>query len=87
MLGRSAVAAASSPASVPAARSGAIPLAKLSLSVATDVGKRLRYAAVDHNVSESVLVEVALRELFARGEDEIGAALRQHGASRWRKSA
>jgi hypothetical protein len=62
-------------------------LAKLSLSVSADVGKRLRYGAVDYDVSESALVEVALRELFAQGEEAVGIALRKHGASKRRKIA
>jgi len=62
-------------------------LAKLSLSVSGDVGKQLRYGAVDHDVSESAIVEVALRELFARGEEAVSTALREHGASKRRKIA
>jgi len=55
--------------------------------VAGDVGKQLLYRAVDHDVSESAIVEVALRELFAQGEKAVGAALRKHGASKRRKIA
>jgi hypothetical protein len=67
--------------------SGMDGLAKLSLSVAADVGKQLRYGAVDHDVSESAIVEVALRELFVQGEEAVSLALRKHGASKRRKTA
>lgn len=67
--------------------SGADALAKLSLSVSADIGKELRYKAVDHDVSESAIVEVALRELFAQGEEAVGIVLRKHGASKRRKIA
>ncbi len=67
--------------------SATVSLAKLSLSVSGDVGKKLRYGAVDHDVSESAIVDVALRELFAQGEEAVGAALRKHGASKRRKIA
>ncbi len=79
-----AVAASTASSRLPAATAS---LAKLSLSVAGDVGKQLRYGAVDHDVSESAIVEVALRELFAQGEEAVGAALRKHGASKRRKIA
>lgn len=62
-------------------------LAKLSLSVSGDVGKQLRYGAVDHDVSESAIVEVALRELFVQGKEAVNIALRKHGASKRRKIA
>jgi len=79
-----AVAASASNARVPV---GPGSLAKLSLSVSSGVGKQLRYGAVDHDVSESAIVEVALRELFSQGEEAVGAALRKHGASKRRKIA
>ncbi len=80
---KSAVAASTAHSRLPAAAS----LAKLSLSVAGNVGKQLRYGAVDHDVSESAIVEVALRELFAQGEEAVSTALRKHGASKRRKIA
>ena len=66
---------------------GTLRLAKLSVSVAADIGKALRYAAVDYDVSESAIVEVALRELLARNEIAVAEALRVRGASRRRKLA
>lgn len=74
-------------ASAAAAAEGALRLAKLSVSVAADIGKALRYAAVDFDVSESAIVEVALRELLARNETSVAEALRIRGASRRRKMA
>jgi len=74
----SAPAAAASPAGRP-------QLDKLSLSVAGDIGTRLRYAALDHKVSESGLVEVALRELLDRDKQDVGVILKRHGASRRRR--
>ena len=65
----------------------ALRLAKLSVSVAGDIGKALRYAAVDHDVSESAIVEVALRELLERNANAVSDALRQRGASKRRKLA
>ena len=76
-----------SAASAAAAAEGALRLAKLSVSVAADIGKALRYAAVDYDVSESAIVEVALRELLARNESAVAEALRMRGASRRRKLA
>lgn len=89
---KSAVAASSaaslvSSRSKPARFPSADGLAKLSLSVSADIGKQLRYGAVDHDVSESAIVEVALRELFVQGEETVGVALRKHGASKRRKIA
>ena len=80
---KNAVAASTAHSRVPAAAG----LAKLSLSVSADLGKQLRYGAVDHDVSESAIVEVALRELFGQGEEAVGTALRKHGDSKRRKIA
>jgi len=66
---------------------GPVRLAKLSVSVAADIGKALRYAAVDHDVSESAIVEVALRELLDRNEGAVADVLRHHGAAKRRKLA
>ncbi len=50
--------------------------AKLSLSVAVDLARSLRIAAVvEHNVSESALVEVALRRFLALPATEQARAL------------
>ena len=57
--------------------------AKLSLSVAADLARSLRIAAVvDHNVSESALVEVALRRFLALPAAEQTRALAGIGRRR-----
>ena len=59
--------------------------AKLSLSVEANVAQALRVAAVvEHRVSESVVVEVALKRFFALPQAEQAAAL--DGFGRRRKS-
>jgi hypothetical protein len=56
--------------------------AKLSINVSGDISERLRYLAHGQRLSESSIVEVALRSLFGRGDDaELGSLLRQQGAS------
>ncbi len=57
--------------------------AKLSLSVESDLAQALRVAAVvDHRVSESVVVEVALRRFFALPREEQAGALAGFGRRR-----
>jgi hypothetical protein len=57
--------------------------AKLSLSVAADLARSLRIAAVvDHNVSESALVEVAIRRFLALPASEQTRALAGIGRRR-----
>ncbi|MBC5826973.1 MAG: hypothetical protein GIW99_04750 [Candidatus Eremiobacteraeota bacterium] len=55
---------------------------KLSITVPADVGRRLRRLAFEQRLSESSVVEVALRNLFARGDDSLlGVLLRDNGAA------
>lgn len=57
--------------------------AKLSLSVSAEIAKKLRVAAVvEHEVSASALVEVALRRFFALPVAEQASALRGMGRRR-----
>ncbi|MDQ2818662.1 MAG: hypothetical protein M3T49_10790 [Candidatus Eremiobacteraeota bacterium] len=59
---------------------------KLSITVPGDVGRRLRRLAFEQRLSESSVVEVALRNLFARGDDSLlGTLLRDNGATLRRK--
>lgn len=58
------------------------PQVKLSVNVPADQGERLRTLAFEQRVSESSIVQVALRLLFGRGDDSvIGPLLREHGAT------
>jgi len=43
---------------------------KLSLNVSPETGRRLRRLAFEQRLSESSIVETALRLFFARGDDE-----------------
>jgi len=56
--------------------------AKLSINVSGDVSEHLRNLAYKHRLSESSIVEVALKGLFGHGDDaHIGTLLRQQGAT------
>lgn len=56
--------------------------AKLSINVSTVVSERLRDLAYRHRLSESSIVEVALKNLFGSDDDsQLGALLRQRGAT------
>jgi len=62
------------------------PQVKLSVNVPADQGERLRTLAFEQRVSESSIVQVALRLLFGRGDDAVvGPLLREHGATLRRK--
>ena len=55
---------------------------KLSVNVSSDVGQRLRRIAFDERLSESSIVQIALKLMFAQTTDEtIGPFLREQGAS------
>ena len=59
---------------------------KLSLNVSPEIGQRLRHLAFEQRVSESSIVEIALRLFFQRGPDQaLGEMLREQGASLRRK--
>ncbi len=85
----------SSSALKPAARepeappSGRRPLAisTVSHTLDTAVAERLRYVAFHERVSESAVIEYALREFFKTGEDgALGRRLRESGAALRRRS-
>jgi predicted transcriptional regulator len=55
---------------------------KLSVNVSSDVGHRLRDIAYTERLSESSIVQIALKQMFERTTDaEIGEFLREQGAS------
>jgi hypothetical protein len=60
---------------------------KFSLNVDREIGFRLRRLAFEERLSESSIVEIALRFFFARGSDaDLVAILRDQGATLRRKS-
>jgi hypothetical protein len=78
LLADHAVAAVTTPPGPPAKNPPPQParFAKLSLSIAADLARSLRITAVvEHNVSESGLVEVALRRFLALPATEQSRAL------------
>lgn len=64
------------------------PIGKLSANVDVDLYERLRELAHVLRVSESSIVDVALRRFFAVGGDEaLGAILHEAGATLRRKQS
>jgi hypothetical protein len=60
---------------------------KFSVNLASDIGGELKRIAFEHRVSESSVIEIALRQLFRRvSPDRLGAFLRQNGACLRRRS-
>lgn len=60
---------------------------KFSVNLHQEIGNRLKEAAFQLRLSESSIVEVALKELFSRiSPDLLEAFLRQNGASLRRKT-
>jgi predicted transcriptional regulator len=58
------------------------PQAKLSINVPEALGDRLRTFAFAHRLSGSSIIQVALEEFFARGDDiALAILLRESGAS------
>ena len=54
---------------------------RFTVNIAEDVGAELRNLAFAHRVSESSIVEIALRQLFKSVQpDALGSFLRDHGA-------
>ncbi len=54
---------------------------RFTVNLSEEVGAELRKIAYEHRVSESSIVEIALRQLFKRVQpDALGVFLRQHGA-------
>ncbi len=67
-------------------RSREIKADKHSITVPGDIGQRLRLLAFEQRLSESSIVEIALRGLFDRGDDAfLGRILRENGATLRRK--
>jgi hypothetical protein len=67
-------------AQVPA-RGGAANAVKFSVNISSDVGLELKRIAFDNRVSESSVIEIALRQLFGRvSKERLGMFLRQNGA-------
>lgn len=60
---------------------------RFTVNIAQDVGDQLKEIAFENRVSESSIIEVALRQLFRRvGTGQLGAFLRQNGACLRRRS-
>lgn len=60
---------------------------KFSVNLSADVGSELKRSAFEHRVSESSVIEVALRQLFRRvSAERLGPFLRQNGACLRRRS-
>lgn len=61
---------------------------RFTVNIAEDVAAELRGVAAKHRVSESSVVEIALRQLFRRvSAMTLGAFLREHGACLRRRSS
>ena len=55
--------------------------ARFTVNISEDVARQLRQVAYEHRVSESSVIEVALRQLLRRiSPAALGAFLRQNGA-------
>lgn len=60
---------------------------KFSINLSSEVGSELRRIAFEERVSESSVIEIALRQLFRKVSSErLGAFLRQNGACLRRRS-
>ena len=60
---------------------------RFTVNISQDVGDQLKEIAFDNRVSESSIIEVALRQLFRRVTPAaLGAFLRQNGACLRRRS-
>jgi hypothetical protein len=60
---------------------------KISVNLSRDVGNQLKRIAYEENVSESSVIEIALRQLFRRVSSErLGAFLKENGACLRRRS-
>lgn len=60
---------------------------KFSVNLSSDIGTELKRIAFEHRVSESSIIEIALRQLFRRvTQERLGAFLRQNGACLRRRS-
>ncbi len=60
---------------------------KFSINISADVGAELRRIAFEERVSESSIIEIALRQLFRKvSTDRLGMFLKQNGACLRRRS-
>jgi hypothetical protein len=60
---------------------------KFSVNISSDVGLELKRIAFENRVSESSVIEIALRQLFGRvSKERLGVFLRQNGACLRRRS-
>lgn len=60
---------------------------KFSINLSAEVGSELRRIAFEERVSESSIIEIALRHLFRRvSSDRLGVFLKQNGACLRRRS-
>jgi hypothetical protein len=60
---------------------------KFSVNLSSDVGSELKRVAFEQRVSESSIIEIALRQLFRRvSHERLGAFLKQNGACLRRRS-
>lgn len=60
---------------------------KFSINLSGEVGSELRRIAFDERVSESSVIEIALRQLFRKvSSDRLGVFLKQNGACLRRRS-
>jgi hypothetical protein len=64
-----------------------VKIATVSHTLDAEVAERLRHFAFRERISESAVIEYALRELFAQGDNEmLGTRLRESGAALRRKA-
>jgi hypothetical protein len=64
-----------------------VKIATVSHTLDAEVAERLRHFAFRERISESAVIEFALRELFAQGDDTmLGTRLRESGAALRRKA-
>jgi hypothetical protein len=64
-----------------------VKIATVSHTLDAEVAERLRHFAFRERISESAVIEFALRQLFAQGDNAmLGARLRESGAALRRKA-
>jgi hypothetical protein len=64
-----------------------VKIATVSHTLDAEVAERLRHFAFRERISESAVIEYALRELFSQGDNAVlGARLRDSGAALRRKA-
>lgn len=60
---------------------GPVNALKFSINLSSEVGSELRRIAFEERVSESSIIEIALRHLFRKvSSDRLGVFLKQNGA-------